>query len=152
MQTAVIIALLLAALWAFAHLQWRRQKASLQTLARSRDGESICEFARDFQRREVDTAIIRAVYETVQASISASHDLIAFPIRGHDRLVEDLHIDPEDTEGCIAPDIADMTGRPIQDASANPFNGRVRTVRELVLFFNAQPLAAPKGPAPILPR
>ncbi|WP_416762001.1 hypothetical protein ACNI65_06885 [Roseateles sp. So40a] len=38
------------------------------------------------------------------------------------------------------------------NASANPLNGRVRTVRELVLFFNAQPLAAPKGTASILPR
>lgn len=38
------------------------------------------------------------------------------------------------------------------DTPTSPLNGRVRTVRELVLFFNAQPLAAPKGTASILPR
>ncbi len=152
MQIAVFIVLLLVALWVFADLQWRRQKASLTTLARSRAGESICEFARDFARREVDTRIIRAVYERLQVELLDGHAQRDFPIRGGDRLIEDLHIDPEATEQEIAEAIAERAGRSLDGASANPLNGRVRTVRELVLFFNAQPLAAPKGPASILPR
>lgn len=152
MQIAVFIVLLFVALWVFTDLQGRCQKTSLTTLARSRAGESICEFARDFARREVDTRIIRAVYERLQVELLDCHALDDFPIRGRDRLIEDLHIDPEATEQEIAEEIADRAGRSMDNASANPFNGRVRTVRELVLFFNDQPLAAPKGPASILPR
>lgn len=47
----------------FEHL---RRKARIKRLAASRAGESICEFARSFERRRVDAWIIRAVYDELQ--------------------------------------------------------------------------------------
>src|SRR5262245_48507556 len=69
----------------------RRLRKRMNALAASRSGESICTFARAFDRRTTDTWVIRAVYEQVQAQLD---DIYAcFPIRPNDRLTEDLKID-----------------------------------------------------------
>jgi hypothetical protein len=85
-------------------LYWRSQQR-LRSLAEHRASESICSFTRSFDYRNVDTWVIRAVYEQVQEYIG-----FRCPVRASDRLVEDLQIDPEDLVALIA-EVAERTGR-----------------------------------------
>ena len=110
-----------------AELVRRRRDA---TIARTRDGESICHFARSFDFRKIDTWIIRAVYEAFSER---------YPIRAEDSLLEDLLMDDEDLEFDVAA-VADRVGRSLDDAERNPFV-RLETVRDLVMFLQHQPNA-----------
>jgi len=112
-------------------------KRRLEVLARDREGESICEFARSFDHHAVDPWIIRAVYEELQNYLKS--DQAVFPIRSTDRLVEDLSVDLEDLNLDVAPTIAQRVGRSVIDTKANPLFGKVHTVGDLVIFFNHQP-------------
>lgn len=94
---------------------------------------TICHFARAFERRTVDTWILRATYE----HLSQSHGK---PIRADDRL-DLLDIDPEEIDFEIA-GIADHCGRSLDHPDANPFFESITTVRDLVLFLNHQPMLA----------
>jgi hypothetical protein len=116
-----------------------RNRRRLKHLAKLRAGESICEFARSFERNNVDTWVIRAVYEQLQDYLGKNP---VVPIRAADRLKEDLPIDAEDLEMDLAEEIAQRTGRSLKDTTANPYYGKIRTVEDLVLFFNSQPKAA----------
>lgn len=113
------------------------QKRQLRMLASQRPGESICEFARSFDPRVIDTWVIRAVYEQLQANVASS--LPNFPLRAADRLSRPLIFDQDDLDMAIVPEIAERTGRSLDGLEANPYFGRVQTVHDLVLFFNAQP-------------
>jgi len=115
-------------------LQSRRDRERFRELSAARSGESICTFARSFERRKVDTWVIRAVYEELQEYVGRG-----LPIRSQDRLQEDLRIDDDDLDMDLAVNIAKRTGRSLKAVSANPYFGRVHTVEELVLFFNSQP-------------
>lgn len=114
----------------------KRRKAQLIALAESRSGESICEFARSFERKEIDTWVVRAVYEQLQRYLGEDPSV---PIRATDRLKEDLPIDSEDLELDLMAEIAQRTGRSLDNTIANPYYDKVRTVGDFVLFFNAQP-------------
>jgi hypothetical protein len=116
-----------------------RFKARLRKLVESRAGESICEFARSFERHKVDTWVIRAVYEQLQEYLGGDPPV---PIRATDRLKDDLPVDMEDVEMDLAFQISQRTGRSLRNTIANPYYARVKTVEDLVLFFNAQPEAA----------
>jgi hypothetical protein len=117
----------------------RRQRARLATLASSRRGETICQFARSFDRRSVDTWVIRAVYEQVQGLLHST--CTSFPLRASDRL-QDLGIDIEDIEMDLAVSLSESTGRSRDNPEENPFYGQINTVSDLVMFFSAQPLFA----------
>jgi hypothetical protein len=121
----------------FARRATKREEDILRNLATERDGESICEFARDFDTRVVDTWIVRAVYEQVQGQLKHVHP--AFPVRASDRLKEDLHLDDDDLDIDLAMQVEQRTGRSLDETKANPLFGKVKTVRDLVLFFHAQP-------------
>ncbi|KQV50845.1 hypothetical protein ASC95_14190 [Pelomonas sp. Root1217] len=112
----------------------------MQTLASCRAGESICDFARSFDRRAVDPWVIRAVYEELQREIQ----LDSFPVRASDVLAKDLHIDPDELDMSLAPAIAARTGRTLEIAEAHPYRGKVLTAFDLVLFFNGQPSCGDK--------
>jgi hypothetical protein len=99
-------------------------------IAEDREGESICEFARGFDCRTIDTWIIRAVYEEFAGT---------FPLRPSDRFVEDLRTDSDDLDfGAIH--IARRTGRSLDGYERNPMFGKIDTLRDLVMFFQHQPL------------
>jgi hypothetical protein len=117
-------------------VQHKRHRARLRMLAESRSGESICEFARTFGGGEIDTWVVRAVYEQLQQYLGGD---VPVPIRATDRLKEDLPIDTEDLEMDLMAKISRRTGRSLTNTTANPYYERVRTVGDLVLFFNAQP-------------
>lgn len=119
-----------------AFRQNRVDKAHLVSLAERRQSESICDFSRSFNVREMDTWVIRAVYEQVQEQLHWAHP--NFPVRADDRLVEDLRLDPDDIDLDIVPDVSGRTGRSIRNSQSNPFYGQVKTVSDLVAFFCEQ--------------
>jgi len=100
----------------------------LRRLAKDRQEEDLCTFARAFDRRSIDPRIIRAVYEGLQDHYQG------FPIRSTDRFVEDLKMDNEDLDEFIA-DIAGRIGRSMAGVAGNPLNGRISSVNDLVLFY-----------------
>jgi hypothetical protein len=110
----------------------------IRTLVESRDGESICEFARSFERHRVDTWVVRAVYEQLQEYLGG---IPSVPILAIDRLKYDLPIDMEDLEMDLIAEISQRTGRSLSNTTSNPYYEKVKTVEDLVLFFNAQPKA-----------
>jgi len=130
--------LLLCGAFVWGHRVGKRREEQLRRLAATREGQSICEFARDFEIRTVDTWIIRAVYEQVQRQLRHVHP--AFPVRAGDRLKEDLFLDDDDLDMDVAPEVEQRTGRSLDNSGANPHFGKVRTVRDLVLFFQSQPV------------
>jgi len=118
-------------------------KRRLEALAEMRSGESICEFARAFERRSVDTWVVRAVYEQVQELLRPSY--ANFPVRADDRLKDDLGIEMDDVEMDLAPVVAERTGRSLDHTESNPFFGKLSTVADLVRFFSSQPLVATRS-------
>jgi len=136
-SVAAIVLTVLGAATLLARRVAKREEDRLRSLAKSREGESISEFALQFDTRKVDTWIVRAVYEQIQAQLQHVHP--AFPIRASDRLMEDLHLDEDDLDMDIAMQVEQRTGRSLDHSDANPLFGRVKTVQDLVLFFQAQP-------------
>lgn len=117
----------------------RNRKARLTTLAALRSNESICSFSKSFNAREVDTWVIRAVYEQLQNYLQSTYP--QFPIRADDQLNGCLLNDPDDLDLDLAKEISIRTGRSLKNAKDNPYYANLTTVRDLVLFFNAQPVA-----------
>lgn len=70
----------------------------------------------------------------------------AFPVRASDLLLNDLHIDSDDIEELLV-DIAARSGHSLDETEDNPFYGNINTVRDLVLFINAQPRVATVPPS-----
>ncbi len=121
--------LLVALVSAYDRLRLRR-------LSKQRGGESICTFARSFDRRAVDPWVIRAMYEEFHAYFDG-----VLPIRAADRIEEDLRMDWEDVDDLLR-DVASRAGRSLEHLESNPFYGRVRNVGDLVLFLMYQPKCA----------
>ena len=76
------------------------------------------------------------MYEQVQRQLAHVHP--AFPLRASDRLKEDLFLDDDDLDMSIAVEVEQRTGTSLTNTSANPHAGKVRTARDLVMFFQAQ--------------
>ncbi|MBI1215919.1 MAG: hypothetical protein GC185_08895 [Alphaproteobacteria bacterium] len=100
-----------------------------QKLAAERQEETICTFVRQLNCREVDTWIIRAIYEEFL-------DYFGYPPHLDDRFDK---IDPEDIEE-LAIEISERIGRPLEDTESNPQYGKVHSVRDMILFFTEQSL------------
>lgn len=90
--------------------------------AAERRADSICTFARAFDRREVDPWVVRAVYEEYS---------VPFPVRAADPFDEDMDSDAART--------AARAGRSLEQAERNPLFGRVSTIGDLVRFLSHQP-------------
>ena len=112
-----------------------------KAILKDRDTDSICTFSRHFKRHEIDTWIIRAVYEQLQNYLAPEKK--AFPIRPQDDVFKDLLIDNEDFEFDIVEEIAVRTGRSLENIESNPYYGKASIVENLVYFFNEQPKANP---------
>ena len=110
--------------------RWKRRAAELER-------ESICTFVRAFDYRNLDTWILRAVYEAVGEQIC-----VRVPIRPEDRFYETLEIvDSMDFEQLVY-ECADRARRSVDDAEQNPYSGLVDTVEDLVQFLHCQPRVA----------
>jgi hypothetical protein len=108
----------------------------LRRLAMTRPGESICTFARGFDRRKTDFWVVRAVYDELRPYCIFRGG--RFPVRRTDSLTDDLYIDGDDLEG-IARDATVRVGRLFENLEANPWHGRVATVGDMVAFVQHQP-------------
>ncbi|WP_422929009.1 hypothetical protein [Singulisphaera sp. PoT] len=110
-------------------------KARRSALARGREGESICTFARSFDCRRTDTWILRAVYEALQPHCRVGDRMM--PIRSTDELAT-LGLDGEDI-AFVAEEVAYRSGRSMEGMEANPYSFEVVTVEDLVAFMMHQP-------------
>ena len=108
----------------------------LRRIAATRTDESICTFARAFDCRSTDTAIVRAVYEELQHYYA--YVTPAFPFRPTDHFDTDLKLDPEDLDD-ISLTIAHRTHRTLDSSESNPLFGHVQTIHDLIQFFTHQP-------------
>lgn len=124
-------------LWVGAVVSGGRDQKHFARLAQERSGESICQFARSIDCRSVDTWVVRAVYEELQAGLPGAGR--SLPLRVTDRLRKDLRLDVDDLDLSLVPDIAQRAGRDLSSTQGNPFYGKVATVGDLVHFLNAQP-------------
>lgn len=109
----------------------------MRALALGRKKSTICLYARSFDYRNVDTRIMREVYNQVQAWAGKYED-IPFSVEADDCFDSVYKMDPEDLdEMCI--DIAKKLGISIESSEDNPFWNKVATVKDLVLFLHNQP-------------
>lgn len=129
---ALIVLGALAALITVIGLIDRRKVAKL----RNKRGDTICDFRKAFNLREVDPWIIRASYEAFSAWIGQNEHL--FPLRASDSIERDLRIDPEDMWDLVL-EVAQRAGYDITDWEANPLLGKIETVLDFVLLINHQP-------------
>lgn len=143
-QQPYLVGILVAALGVLVWIQLVWDTRARRRLATSRQDESICDFARSFDR-QTDTWLIRAVYE--EASRHLSVDGRPIPIRRQDRSEKDLRIDPEDLDD-IARDAAFRARRSMDDCDKNPLYGKVQTVGDLVTFLEYQPRIVEPNAAP----
>ncbi len=122
----------------FKRLMLRHRKRMIE----SRAGESICPFARSFDRRQMDPRIIRAVYEELGRYLGTTDNV--FPLRVADPLFsrQGLNIDAEELDH-VAQAIAFRAGRSLANTEKNPYFGKIQTVADLVAFFMAQPQTSP---------
>lgn len=132
---------------AIAILFWRdcSEKRHHERLLAGRTSGDIGAFARSFPRREIDTWVIRAVWDEVQAALTYPRNKQNFfPLLADDRLIEDLRIDSEELEWMVI-DIARRSGRSLRDYETNPHYSQVRSVGDVVRFLNSQPKFQPSS-------
>ena len=118
-------------------LDRKKRKKHFSSLLKDRQKDSICTFSRYFEFRKIDTWVIRAVYEQLQNYLRSENE--NFPIRPSDDVFIDLKIDDEDFEYDLVEEIAQRTGRSLENAESNPYYGKANVVENLVYFFNEQP-------------
>jgi hypothetical protein len=119
------------------HFQKKQDKKHFKKIIKERQNESICTFTRHFEFREIDTWVIRAVYEQLQNYLKDAKE--GFPIQPTDDVFTDLLIDEDDFEFLLVEEIAERTGRSLEQAESNPYYGKANIVENLVYFFNEQP-------------
>jgi len=107
----------------------------LEEKAKERKNEDIGTFARSIDYRNIDTWIIRAVYEEIQSEIMWENQ--NFPIRATDNLKKDLLLEDDAFDSIINCVIA-RVGISDKDWEKNPYYGKLETVEDMILFFNAQ--------------
>ena len=115
-----------------SYLLGRHDRDHFKQLSMERENESICTFSRSFNCREIDTWIVRAVYEEI-------YDYVKIPLRPTDHVFTDLKIDEDDFDLDIVESIAKRTGRSLKNYTTNPFYGKAGTLEGLVHFFNHEP-------------
>jgi len=133
MKIFIILAISLIVFSIISYWNYRR----MRSIALSRENSTICIYARSFDYRNVDTKIMRAVYEKVQAW-AGKYDGVNFPVEANDCFNETYKMDPEDLDD-IYFEIAEALGISTENAEANPYWNKVTTVKCLVLFLHNQP-------------
>lgn len=128
----IIIAVLILIIMETIHNHYRMKKIAL-----ARGKQDICSYARSFDYRNVDTKIMRLVYEKVQ-KWAGTYEEQPFPVQCNDDFDTIYRMDPDDLDD-IYWEVADELGISTEHAEENPYFGKVNTVKELVLFLHHQP-------------
>ncbi|TDF34657.1 hypothetical protein EYS14_23150 [Alteromonadaceae bacterium M269] len=134
---AIFVCLLFFSISSF--IEHRRMKK----IALGRGQANICEYARSFNYRVVDTKIMREVWNEVQLLLGKFGGE-PFPIKADDKFEETYRIHPDDIDD-IYWDVADRLGIETGNVEVNPYFEQVATVKDLVLFLDAQPRKVSKG-------
>lgn len=121
----------------------RIYQKKISKLASEREGLDVGTFAKSFDYRNIDTWIIRAVYEQLQKYVSTDETIL--PILPGDHLFNDLEIDEEDLEENLMEEISQRTGRSFEDIEKNPYYENLNTVSDLVHLFQNQPFKKGTG-------
>jgi hypothetical protein len=143
MLFALIVALVtLPVLVVFVIVGFRVGNRHLSRLAAERAGEDIGTFARAFDRRTeaFDPWVVRATWDALEPYVVFPKGRV--PLRPTDRLEEDLHIDPLDIHFDLVQEVAERSGRSLDETESNPLFGHVETVGDFVRFITWQPPAA----------
>ena len=107
----------------------------LNQLRNARQGEDIGTFARSLAMRQLDTWVVRAVYEEISQYVGTKEH--PFPVRANDRLTEDLQVDREDF-GSVLCAIADRCGRSLDKLEENPLFPKFTTVADVIHMLMLQ--------------
>lgn len=119
----------------------REYNNQCRALAEARYGKSICDFARSFNTREVDTWVIRAVWNVLSECVNRSGPAgYTLPIFAQDRLQDQFLLEEEDDVLETLQEIAHRAGRSTELLGTEGFSGPVITVRDVVLLLNALPM------------
>jgi hypothetical protein len=113
------------------------ERRRIKRISMKRGDANICAFARSLDYRNLDTKIIRAVYNEFKDWNSYSN-VKHFPVQTDDDIYEIYRMDDEDLWDIFCK-IADRVGRSIEDIEQNPWYGKVKTVEDLIFFLNNQP-------------
>jgi acyl carrier protein len=116
------------------------QHYRLKSIALNRGEADICAYARSFDYGNVDTKIMRAVFENVQEWVG-KYEGKPFPVQANDDFDEIYQMDSDDLDE-IYWEVADELGISTDRAEENPYYGKVKSVKELVLFLHNQPRAS----------
>jgi hypothetical protein len=131
-----LVGVLFTVMGVLVGIQTAWERRFLRQLAVFRSGETICDFARSFDRG-TDTWVLRAAYEEFCRFVSVDGQPI--PVHREDRCEDDLKIDPDDLDD-LARDIAFRARRSMGSCEQNPLYGKVKTVGDVVAFLTYQPL------------
>lgn len=109
----------------------------MKRIAIERGNPNICEYARSFDFRDVDTEIMREVWNEVQLNLG-NYDGKPFPVKAEDLFEEtyNMHLDDIDD---IYWSVADKLGIDTELPEKNPYFNQVTSVKNLVLFLHNQP-------------
>lgn len=132
------VALLVALLSVSGMRDGRRRREKLLEMAKERQGESICQFARAFNRRDVDSWVIRAVWNTVIEWGGSDVARLNVPLRAEDRLETFALDDSEELFDALS-DAATRAGRTLENLENNPVMP-LNTLGDMVMALNAQPM------------
>lgn len=109
----------------------------MKKLATERGEANICEFARSFDYRNIDTKIIREVWNELHEYIG-KYNAKPFPIKAEDLFTDIYKFDPDDLDDAYVA-IARRLGIDTKDPEKNPYWNKVDSVKNLVLFLHNQP-------------
>ncbi|MBK8188117.1 MAG: hypothetical protein IPK77_13205 [Cellvibrio sp.] len=133
MKIIVIFGIVMMLISAFSFWNHRR----MRSIALNRKNSTICAYAKSFDYRNVDTKIMREVYNHVQAW-AGKYEGANFPVEANDCFNEIYKMDLEDLDD-IYFEIAEKLGISTDNPESNPYWNQVTTVKNLVLFLHNQP-------------
>lgn len=109
----------------------------MKKIAIERGNPNICEYARSFDYRNVDTKIMREVWNEVQLNLG-NYNGKPFPVKAEDMFEETYNMHPDDLDD-IYWSVADRLGIDTEQPENNPYFNQVTSVKNLVLFLHNQP-------------
>jgi len=113
-----------------------REYYRMKKIAESRVKPDICDYARSFDYRKVDTEIMREVFVSMQDWVG-KYNGIEFPVKAEDRFNSIYEMDREDLSYlCVT--IAEKLKINLDDVKNNPYWSELNTVKDLVMFFDYQ--------------
>lgn len=128
---------IIAAAFVFGAISMILGHRRMKKIAIDRGEPNICEFARSFDYRNVDTKIIREVWNELQKCLG-KYDGKPFPVKAEDLFEDTYELDPDDLDDVYWA-VADRLGIETENPENNPFRNQVTTVKNLVLFLHNQP-------------